>query len=57
VRAARGTGVSALRISVGLSSNAADARAVIDFLSTLVDRRADELGPPPPPPPPGADTA
>jgi selenocysteine lyase/cysteine desulfurase len=57
VRAARGTGVSALRISVGLSSNAADARAFMDFLSTLVDRDAGDLGPPPPPPPPGADTA
>jgi hypothetical protein len=50
-------GVSALRISVGWSSNAADVRALVVFLASLLDRRADELGAVPPPPAPGPDAA
>ncbi len=57
VRARRDVGVSALRISVGLSSNAADVRALVAFLATLLDRPAGELGPVPPAPAAGPDAA
>jgi hypothetical protein len=57
VRATRDTGVSALRISVGLSSNAADATALVDFLAGLLETPAEQLGVVPPPPPLGPDSA
>ncbi|HMX65455.1 MAG TPA: hypothetical protein PKX25_07740, partial [Microthrixaceae bacterium] len=53
----RDVGVSALRVSLGMSSNEADVRTWIDFLGGLLDRRADELDPPPPVPPPRPDGA
>lgn len=57
IRARRGTGVSALRASVGLATNAADAVAFVEFLAGFLDRPADRLGAAPPPPPPAPDTA
>lgn len=57
MRARRDVGVSALRVSYGMSSNAADARALIGFLQTLLDRRREEIGAAPPNPPLGPDTA
>jgi len=48
IRHRRGRGVSALRVSFGMSSNAADARALVDLLRSLLDRPAGDLGPPPP---------
>jgi len=53
----RDVGVSALRVSLGMSSNEADVRTWIDFLGGLLDRRVDELDPPPPVPPPRPDGA
>lgn len=44
MRASRGSGVSALRISYGMSSNAADAAALVRFLESLSDRSVSELG-------------
>ena len=57
VRATRAWGVSALRVSVGLATNAADVSALMAFLARLLDRSADDLGAAPPPPPAGADSA
>jgi selenocysteine lyase/cysteine desulfurase len=56
-RARRDVGVSALRVSLGMSSNTADVRALVDLLSGLLDRPVDELGAPPPVPPLSADGA
>lgn len=56
-RARRDVGVSALRVSLGMSSNPADVRALVRLLEGLVDRGVDELGAPPPVPPLSADTA
>ena len=49
-RARRQVGVSALRVSLGMSSNAADAAALVDLLSELVDVDAADLGVQPPAP-------
>ncbi len=57
VRARRGSGVSALRASVGLATNAADAMAFLEFLAGFVDRPVQDLGAVPPLPGPGPDTA
>ena len=57
VRGARGRGVSALRVSVGMSSNAADVRALVDLLEGLLDRSAAEVGAAPAPPALGPDGA
>ncbi|MBS1838232.1 MAG: hypothetical protein JST64_11130 [Actinobacteria bacterium] len=57
MRARRSTGVSALRVSFGMSSNAADARALVAFLGELLDRPASDVGGPPPSPGLGPDGA
>jgi len=56
-RARRQVGVSALRVSLGMSSNAADVRALVDLLAELLDVDATELGAQPPPPKLGPDGA
>lgn len=49
MRSRRGVGVSALRASFGMSSNAADARALVQLLTDLLDRRVADLGAAPAP--------
>ncbi|UDY36450.1 aminotransferase class V-fold PLP-dependent enzyme [Dermatobacter hominis] len=56
-RERRDVGVSALRVSLGMSSNPSDVRALVALLEGLLDRGVDELGAPPPVPPLSADTA
>lgn len=57
LRARRARGVSAMRASYGMSSNAADARALVAFLAELLDRPASAVGPAPPTPLLGPDGA
>lgn len=57
MRARRGAGVSALRISFGMSSNAADVRTFASWLEGFLDRSVQDVGPAPPAPPIGPDTA
>lgn len=57
MRGRRGVGVSALRASLGLSSNAADVRALVALLEGFLDRSAAQVGDAPPAPPVGPDTA
>ena len=56
-REQRDIGVSALRVSLGMSSNLADIRALLALLEQLLDRDAGDLGDPPPAPPLSADGA
>lgn len=57
LREKRHVGVSALRVSLGMSSNAADAKALVHLLSELVDVDAADLGAQPPAPTLGPDGA